>query len=199
MAEANEAEVLAAEPESTPKPVLYQDPENQETWTPDWRISDLATADWALSRVGDLQREIDENEALAEAARDRITLKTQILNERVHRGVEFFKRHLEAFAQSHRELLLGGGKKKSRSMLHGSLGFRKAGGGLEVQDREALLDWARLQPIESGVLRITEEPNLVEIKREFKRMGELPPGTDLAPETEEVVIKAESGGSDGTH
>jgi phage host-nuclease inhibitor protein Gam len=175
------------------------EPYQEESISQDWRIQDLSTADWALSRVADLERELEENEEVAKAAIARIEARKQLLNEKVERGLRFFRSHLAAFAQEHRSALLGGGKKKSRSLLHGTLGWKKSGGRLEVRDRAALLEWARLQPVELGFLRITEAPALDEIQRQFKLTGEVPPGTDVQPEVEEVVIKAamtgESNGS----
>lgn len=156
-----------------------------------WHIQDIPTADWALGRVCDLEREIAENEAVADLAISRIHLRTQALNARAQRGVEFFKGRIAAFAESHREALLGGGKKKTRSLLHGSISWRKSGGGLQVQDKEALLDWARLQPAELGFVRIKEEAAVDEVKKAFKATGEVPPGCDVAPEGEEVIVKAE--------
>jgi len=176
--------------------IAYVD-EHEPAVTDQWSIGDLSAADWALSRICDLEREIAENNELAEEAIAKIKMRTDLLNERAQRGVAFFKGRLATFAQTHRELLLGGGKKKSRSLLHGSIGFRKTGGSLEVLDKSELLEWARFQPAEFGFVRIKEEPAVDEIKKRFKLTGEVPPGTHLAEEREEVVVKAEMGGDHG--
>lgn len=160
-----------------------------------WCVSDLTSADWALSRLADLEREQAENRALEAAAISRIKLKAELLNEKLGRGVAFFRSRIEAYAETHRAELLGGGKKKSRALLHGTIGWRKTGGGLEVKDEAALLAWAQSQPAESGVLRIKESPALDEIGKAFKRTGEIPPGMDVKPEVEKLIIDAALGGT----
>lgn len=165
-----------------------------------WTIADLDTLDWALSRMADSEREVEENNKLAQEAIGRIKLKTEILNERAEKAIAFFRSQIAAYAETHRAELLGGGKKKSRTLLHGTIGWRKKGGALEMKDAAALLDWARLQPIESNVLRIKEEPAWDVIKKSYPdaKSGEIPPGCDVVPETEEITIKPALGGVHGS-
>lgn len=169
---------------------------DEELYDPNepWSIQNLETADWALGRIADMQREIEENKVLEAAALTRVKLRAGLLNEKAMRGIRFFESRLQAFAEANRELLLKGGKKKSRDLINGVLSWRKTGGKLEVKDATALLEWARVQPVETGVLRITEAPALDEIKKLFKTTGELPPGTDISPEGEEFQVKATSMG-----
>lgn len=161
-----------------------------------WSIRDLETADWALLRLADLEREVEENTRVTNVHISKLQQRCQALNQTVIRRTEFFRQALAAFAQTHRAALLGSGKKKSRALLHGTLGWRKTGGGLTVTDKEALLEWARAQPVELELVRVKEEPALPEIKRHFASTGELPPGTETSPEVEEFVVKASLGGAD---
>jgi len=164
-----------------------------ETWT----IQDLATADWALSRIADLEREIAENESLAETAIARIKLRTELLNERASKGLAFFRSRIEGYAQANREHLIPG-KKKTRSLLHGSISWRSTPERLKVVDASATLTWAQTQPIEAGLIRIKEELDKPALNALFKSTGEMPPGTELEPAKEELQIKAELGGTNGS-
>lgn len=177
-------------PELTIVPQYDTEPLPDESWG----ITDLESMDWALARICDMEREMEENEMLAKASIGRIELKTEILNERAQKAVDFFRSRVASYAQEHRAELVGGGKKKSRTLLHGFVGWRKGGGNLEVKDKEALLEWARAQPIETNFLRVKEEPAIDEIKRAFGQTGEIPPGCDVTPQVEELTIKAVLGG-----
>lgn len=182
---------------TTDPDVLYEDAEDPAVG-PTWEVKTLDHADWALSRLGALERERRENEEVAALAKARIDVKLEALNARIERGIRFFASRLEAYATFAKADLLGGGKKKSRALLHGSLGWRKVPEKLAVKDREALLNWARSQPVESGLLRIKEEPALDELKKHFKTTGEVPPGTEVEPEKEEFIAKAEVSNGIGT-
>lgn len=157
---------------------------------PGWHIGDIESLDWALSRIADLQREIAENERVAEAAKIRIDSRTALLNARAVRGVEFFEGRIREYALLHRKDLLGGGKKKSRTLAHGSVGWRNRGGGFKCNDKDSLLAWARQQPVELGFVRLKEEADWSAIKAYCETSGEVPPGVDVEPEAEELQVKA---------
>lgn len=175
----------AAAADASP-PESYVDDEEPAVSAP-WTVQSLEDADWALKRIGDLEREVAENERVYQSALLRLKLRHGVLTERADRGIAFFTAKLEAYAAEHRAELIKG-KKKSRTLLHGSLGFRKSGGGLEVLDKEALLGWCRQQPVESEVLRITEAPAIAAVQKHFKDTGEVPPGTELKPEVENFTL-----------
>lgn len=168
----------------------YQDDENPAVQD-GWKVDSISSADWALARIASLEMQMEQNKAiLAERiaeARDR----TKKLNESLERGVRFFRAHLAVYASTNRDALLGGGKGKTRKLLHGYIQFKKAGGDLKLLDEKALLAWAREQPVELEFVRIIEEPAISEIKAHFKTTGEVPDGMELQPEREDVVISAE--------
>jgi phage host-nuclease inhibitor protein Gam len=169
---------------------LYEDEERADVKEGgSWRIEDLSTADWALRRLGELEREIEVNEAIAAERIRELEERTKRLNGRAAKGVAFFRAHLEAYAQGHRDELLGGGNRKTRGLPNGSLGFRKCGGDLRTVDREALLTWAREQPVELELVRMKEEPCLNEIKKLAKEKGFVPPGMEREPEGESVEVR----------
>jgi phage host-nuclease inhibitor protein Gam len=157
---------------------------------PGWHVGNLSDADWALRRMASLQRQIKENDALLEANVARLQLRHAKMNEALARGLAFFAAKVEEYATLHRAELLGGGKRKSRKLLHGSIGWRKTGGGFKMNDKEALLAWAQKQPVELNLVRIKEEPAWDRIKEDLRSTGELPPGVDVEPEGETFKIEA---------
>lgn len=166
--------------------------------TTGWRVRDIQDADWALSRVQALEAEMSENEALAGAAIERLEFaigrireRTRHLNDRAMRGVTFFRDRVAAWATENRGLLLKGGKKKSRDLIHGRIGWRATGGGLEVVDDVALLGWAKEQPPDLELVRSTEEPAVGLIKKHAKAQGLVPPGMRENPGREELFIDVE--------
>jgi phage host-nuclease inhibitor protein Gam len=155
-----------------------------------WQVRTLADADWAFSRLALLQRQKDENEELEEAAIARLKARTLALNAPLEKAMLFFWSRLQAFGEAHREVLLASGKRKSRALLYGVFMWRKQPQRLQVKDHEALLEWCRSQPIGSNVLRIKEEPALNEVQEWFRKTGEVPAGTEVKPEAEELTVKA---------
>lgn len=155
-----------------------------------WHIEDVGALDWALSRVAALQREIRENEAITEAAIARLKVRTATLNARAERGVAFFSGRIQEYAELHRAELLGGGKRKSRALPHGSVAWKKRGGQPVVTDDAKLLEWSIAQPPELGLCRLSWKPAWDIIKENVKKTGEIPPGVDIEPESETFKIEA---------
>jgi phage host-nuclease inhibitor protein Gam len=156
-----------------------------------WSISDLGSADWALARLSECEAEAAEIDRQADAAIERIRKRADALKEKAARGEAFFRAKLLLFAETHRDVLLTG-KKKSRELVHGRIGWRKKGERLVVQDREALLSWLAAQPVESGLYRVKIEPEMRALSERLKGCGEVPPGCEVEPETETVEIKTEA-------
>lgn len=174
----------------------YVDEEIEETADQAFSVNSLELAEWALKRIAALKALMAENERVADANIAREKLRLERLNRWPARGVEFFTSHLRLFAELSRELLLKGGKRKSRALPSGSIGWRTKPAGLEVKDSEALLRWAA--SVSSELVRVKREPALVEIKKYVARTGEIPPGTEPIPECEVFEVKTleASNGSD---
>lgn len=167
----------------------YQD-EQDEKVSEAWMVTSLEECDWALSRIADLEAEQEENERIAAAAIQRIKDRLAGMNAKAERGVRFFSGKVQAFAERERDLLLKGGKKRSRELVHGVIGWRASRGGLKVTDEAKLLAWARAQPVESEVLRVKEEPALSVIGEHFERTGEVPDGMEPKEASEAFFVKA---------
>lgn len=154
-----------------------------------WQITTLGGADWTISRLIDLRREAERADELEREAIERVKTRADRLRERAERGRRFFEGKLRSWAEAHRDELLGGGKKKSISLLAGSVGWRKSGGGLRMVDEAKALEWARSQPVEADALRIKESVNVAAVKKAFKATGEVPSGFDVEPEVESFSVR----------
>lgn len=180
---------LAAEPGPEER---YVDADDETVAEGYWRIEDLGGLDWALSRIADLEREQAENAEIVGAQIDRLRARLEKLNAQAERGLRFFRSQVAAYAEAHRAELLGGGKKKSRALPSGVIGWKKVPAKAVVTDEAALLEWARSQPVELELVRITEKPAWSDIKKQIEATGEVLPGTDYQPEGEALTIKTEA-------
>lgn len=196
--EENEAEQAPPE-EPTPPPPEEEDgssyvsdyvDEEDDRIRVGWEVGNEEQLDWALKRRGELIAMQRANQRIFEAHVERMAHRLEKLNSPLEGGVAFLTGCIQTYVFNNRVRVIGSGKKKSRNLLHGTVGFRKTGGGLVVNDAAKLLAWARSQPVELGYVRITEAPALDEIKRLHKRTGELFPGTDLSPEVETFYAKS---------
>lgn len=175
-------------------PDNYADAEDFEVKA-GWRITDLGSADWALRRLGELRREVDELQEMKDAAMARLEVKYAKLRSQAESGCAYFATQLEVWAEENRSRLIPG-KAKTRKLLHGSVGWRSAPARLEVTDSDALLVWAVSQP-NPGLVRVKKTPAIDAIQKLHKETGEIPPGTSLIDAAELFVVKTDTGGIDG--
>lgn len=80
-------------------------------------------ADQALARIGDLQRAAEATEAEMQEKISTIKKSAAETVSPIKREIEELGRQLAAFADTHRDEM---GKKKSRELNHGRMGFRKS-------------------------------------------------------------------------
>lgn len=180
----------APDPDALPEELAsYVDEELGEKWS----IQSLTDADWALRRVAAFEEEIAENKAVVEEEIAILKLKLEALNRTAQRGLAFFTWHLTRWAKANKDILLKGGKKKSRGLPHGTIGWRQKGGLLKVSNPDALLTWALSMPAELELVRIKEEPAVANIKAWVEAeegLEKLPPGLEVEPTRDELEIKA---------
>lgn len=190
-------DALAAVARAVKLPPSYEDAEDpsvRSDWaagSEPWRIHLIGDADFALRRMGELQAEIQQLNDLKNAAISRIETRHRKLVGRAELGVVFFRAQLELWATEHRGMLLAG-KKKSRQLLHGSIGWRSKPAKLEVTNDARLLDWA----IANDMVRRTEKPAMDAIGAYFKKTGDIPPGTDVIDGHEAFEVKTTGGDND---
>lgn len=182
---AERAETLAPLP---PELASYQDEEAPEVGGA-WKVANIQDADWALSRLAQCAEEVEAIDRQLEAAIAKATARAEKLKAQARRGVSFFEFRLAEWAETHRGEIVRG-RKKSRAFLHGTIGFRAAGGRLKVQDKDALEAWLLAQPIEKGLYRMKVEAEMKALQEHFKATGEIPPGCEYDPEREDLQVKA---------
>ncbi len=184
------AEQYPAAPAELPPIPDYVDEERPEV-KPGWQIGSLDEADWALARMGELEEQIAEIEKEARLAVARIEARAEKLKGALARGVSFFEAHLAEYATRERATLLGKAKKKSRTFLHGVVGFRSKnkGGKLRWVDEKLTLEWAKARPVEEGLYRCRYELEKRAVEEFSKREKVIPPGCALEPETDEPYVK----------
>jgi phage host-nuclease inhibitor protein Gam len=167
--------------------IEYQD-ETDPTVRGPWEIENLGTLAWALERMGELTAETQENDALKLQAIARLEARVTQLNARAKGGIEFFRARILSYMARARPELLKGGKKKSRALPSGTIGWRSKGGRLVVQDEDAALAWAKEQPVEADFVRVKFELNRKALAELFKTTGEVPPGCDVEAEYDDPYI-----------
>ena len=176
-------------PESLP--AEYVDEERPEVRT-GWRIEGgTSEADWAFARMQEHEAQIaavDDQIALAVA---RIERRGTELKRKAAWAVEFFRAALMEWGDREKRTLLGGGRKKSRELLHGVVGWRtkNKGGKLKWIDEAATLEWAKAQPIELGLFRVVYQIDKLAIEKLARERDLIPVGCDLDLERDEVYVK----------
>lgn len=162
-------------------------PDFQERWS----IGNVAELDWAMKRLAEFRKMVAQNNAVEAANIARVKAVTQRLNESMAGDIAFFSGQIEQYVRANRLALIGSGKKKSRTFVHGTVAFRKSGGHPVITDKELLFQWAMSQPVEANVIRLKTELAWDTIKSMVeKTTGEIPPGVDIEPETESFKIEA---------
>lgn len=167
----------------------YEDSENPEV-RGRWQIENMPSADWALARLAECEAEAAEIERQAQAAIARVKARAEELKAKAGRGANFFRFKLLDFAERHRAVILGSGKKKSRDLLHGRIAWRSKPGRLVVEDAAALEAWLLAQPVERGLYRMKVEPEMRAIQALYAEHGECPPGCGIKVEPETISITA---------
>jgi len=156
-----------------------------------WEITNQTSADWGMQRLAECEAEIAAVEAQYQAALARLKARFDELVARSQRGIGYFKFKLEKWATHERAALLKG-KAKSVQMLHGQLGWRKAGGRLKIEDKDALAAWLSGQPIELGLFRMKIEPEMRALQDYCRQANVVPPGCALDPERDDFYVRAEA-------
>jgi len=173
-------------------------PTPQDEWVADyereegsWEITNQTSADWGMQRLAECLAEVDEIGRQYQAAVDRLIKRRDELVARAERGIGYFRFKLEQWAEHNRSALLKG-KAKSVQMLHGCLGWRKSGGRLKVEDKDALAAWLSGQPIELGLFRMKIEPEMRALQDYCRQANVVPPGCVLEPERDDFYVRAEA-------
>jgi phage host-nuclease inhibitor protein Gam len=131
------------------------------------------------------------------AAKARIDKRAAELTARAERGAAFFRYRLAEYAHAQRAFLLGGGKKKSRELVGGTLGWRSRSGRLVVEDEAALNAWLERQPVESGLYTVRVKAVMAALNAYFAGTNEIPPGCIWDPGGETFYVKVQPPATEG--
>lgn len=161
----------------------YVDEERPEV-TAKWEPTTQEDLDWMLLRLKEIETEKAEIARLHASAVARLEARRDQLLRKPTHAEAFFRGLIQALAVKLRKELLKSGKAKSRKLMFGTVGWKKAGGHPVKKDEAALLAWARAQPVESEFLKVTEEPNWKLIKAHVEQTGQVVPGVEIETESE---------------
>jgi phage host-nuclease inhibitor protein Gam len=188
-AEENPPAPALAELTIPPELADYEDDAHPEVRAA-WEIETIQGADFALLRKAECEQEVAEAEAMRRAAIAEINRRADVLKAKAQRGVDFFEFKLLQWMEKHRASIVHG-KKKSRTLINGTVGWRAHPLRLVVADERALEGWLRTRPIDSGLARWKVEPEMKAIQALFSATGEIPPGCETKDAEDAPYTKAE--------
>jgi phage host-nuclease inhibitor protein Gam len=157
-----------------------------------WQVTTKQDLEFSLQRLGELEAQVEHINKTAMLAISQVELRAQALISKVNRGIDYFEKQIAAYAEENKQALLGAGKRKTWSGLHGSVSWRKKGGRLKVVDEAAVLAWAD-QPDgrRCHIIKTTPSVDKRLLNEWFDAFGEIPDGCEVEPEREELSVSAE--------
>ncbi|HEY7822759.1 MAG TPA: host-nuclease inhibitor Gam family protein [Acidimicrobiia bacterium] len=157
---------------------------------PEFQVDNLDKASWAMRKYRALAQQVEANKRLAEAERLRIDSWLERTNAALEGRMDYFERHLEAFALSRRA-----DGQKSISLPDGDIKTRTNSPTFAV-DKGVFLEWAQDQKRED-LIRVSLAPDLTAIKKTLvpdgmgavdPATGEVVPGLSPVPESVSVTF-----------
>ena len=152
-----------------------------------WRIDGLSSLDWALGKLGAAEAELAALVELRNRAVNRLDAQVKLAGSAARHAVEYFTAQVAVYCGAHREELLTG-KKKSRALPCGTVGWRAKGGRLQVVDEDAVAAWATAQAV-AGIVTMRPVIDKAALTKHLDATGEVPPGCTLEDATDELYIK----------
>jgi len=142
----------------------------------EFHITDESSANWFLRKLANLENE----KARVKAQAAKMIAEMDADTDRL-RGL--YEAELREFARA--ELERRGGRRKTLTLLQGSLSFRTVPASLRVDDAAAALDTAAAM----GHIRVDEARYREAANEAQKTTGELLPGVVVVPERENFAIR----------
>lgn len=153
----------------------------------DFHVTDEESAAWVVAKI--LNCDDEEKRIRANMKRE--------LDEVARRRSFFTNRYLSELKAYADEVLSNDPRKKSVRVASGSLGYRRKGDGIAVEDESTLIEWAE----ENCKAAIKKSLLKTPVNEYFKITGDIPPGCAYQVEVEEFKISAPpkmKGENDGT-
>lgn len=157
-------------------------PEDQEQ-RERFKIETKDQAAWALRKMSRIQAEIEENNKVAQAEVERITVWRNEENEKLQRSISFFESLLHEYFMQLRE---DDPKLKTMKLPHGSLKMRKQQPEFQY-DETQLLPWAKENLPEAVVVK--ESVAKTPVKKHIQETGEMVPGVQMVERPEKFSVE----------
>jgi len=141
-------------------------------------IQDDQAANWALRKIGQMQKQIKDNNALAVSEVDKIEAWNKQENQKAQDSIDYFQGLLSYYALSKRE---EDPKFKTLKLPNGAIKFRKQQPKYNYDD-EVLTEHLKLTG-RDDLIKVKESPDKTAVKKSFK----IHDGKLVNPETGEFV------------
>lgn len=141
-----------------------------------FKIDSLSKAEWALSKIGRADAEIERFTKMAAGMKERIDARLAEICKHHHATKESMVFLLRPWADLE---LARAGSRKSVKLLSGTVGFRQAPASLVVTDEAEAVKWLKEHAPEC--VRTKEEVKKTECKKRIQETGEMPAGTEWKP------------------
>src|SRR5690625_58054 len=154
-----------------------------------FQITDMETADWALSKIAEAENEFEKNKEYADMQRHKIDEWEKEVNSEYENTIDFMKSHLQLYLQTQ--------DKKSIKLINGNIGFRKKQDKWNIQNNEELgkaLESTKVHEL----IRVKKEPALSELKKHltvvgdqvvYERTGEVIDGVTIEKQDDSFNVK----------
>lgn len=140
-----------------------------------FKVTDLASAEWAMKKLAKHRARFAESKALAEAEHDRTQAWLAGEQNELDRVEEFFGGMLEHW---HRQILETDERRKTIRLPSGELKARKSPDTVTVLDPEAFVC---AHGFDSEFVRVTAKPDLAAVKQAVLKDGEALDGVEVVP------------------
>lgn len=146
-----------------------------------------ATASLVLREIAETEADLERHDqalqaeiAMLRARYERLTARARARSVRLHGVAMEIARRMDF------------GKKKSRAVGYGVIGFRTKPEHLSIEDDAAALAWARTHAPELVEIRTVEKLPQKKLAGYFAATGDLPPGCAWVPAIEEFYVKPDT-------
>lgn len=143
-----------------------------------FKVTDESSANWALRKIAQMEKQIEANNELAVAEEEKIEAWRKSVNDTAQNSIDFFQSYLAEYAMS---LKKENPKFKTLKLPNGQLSFRKQQPKWDLDDEKVLKTLKETG--NDDLIKVTEKPKIAEIKKAFKAHGT----KAINPETGEVV------------
>src|SRR5690606_15843611 len=127
-----------------------------------FKINDEQQANWALRKIKQLQEQVKETNALAEAEIEKINAWAESENEKAQRSIDYFLGLLTQFAIEQRKK---NPKFKSMKLPNGAIRFRKQQPKFHYDDEKLLESLKRTG--KTDFIKVKEVPDKAAVKKSF--------------------------------